>query len=116
LFRFNAIKPVKARFHFEVFWTKLEGFHGTVSAAWSSVLACACPFDTLANKLRDTVKGLQSWSQKIVGHVNSQPSLAREVLRQLEITQDRRSLPQQESWLRNQLKNIERTLMSPRGG
>ena len=40
----------------------------------------------------NTVKGLQSWSQKKVGHVNSQLGLAREVLHMLEIAQDARSL------------------------
>ena len=42
--------------------------------------AAACPFVTLANKSKSTVKGLQSWSHKKVGHVNSQLGLAREVL------------------------------------
>jgi len=42
--------------------------------------AAACPFVTLANKFKATIKGLQSWSHKKVGHVNSQLGLAREVL------------------------------------
>jgi hypothetical protein len=80
LLSLDAVKPGRARFHFEAFWTKLEGFHEAVEVAWSSVPAAACPFVTLANKFKSTVKGLQSWSHKKVGHVNSQLGLAREVL------------------------------------
>ena len=54
----NDIQPSKARFHFEAFWTKLEGFQEAVATAWSSVPITACPFITLANKFRATVKGL----------------------------------------------------------
>lgn len=67
-----------------------------MEAAWTSVPPTACPFDTLSKKFRATVKGLQSWSNKKVGHVNSQLGLAREVLHQLEIAQDARSLSSQE--------------------
>jgi hypothetical protein len=99
LFSQNAVKQGKARFHFEAFWTKLEVFQEAVAAAWSSVPSSACPFDTLVRKFRATVRGLQSWSHKKVGHVNSQLGLAREVLHQLEIAQDNRSLSNQELWL-----------------
>lgn len=92
--------------------TKLEGFHEAVEAAWSSVPAAACPFVTLANKFKATVKGLQSWSYKKVGHVNSQLSRAREVLHQLEIAQDARPLSRQEKWLRDQLKKHSLALSS----
>ena len=92
LLSLNAVKPGKARFHFEAFWTKLDGFHSAVEEAWSSVPAVGCPFVTLANKFKAVVKGLQSWSHKKVGHVNSQLGLAREVLHQLEIAQDARVL------------------------
>ena len=36
LLSLDAVKPGRARFHFEAFWTKLEGFHEAVEAAWSS--------------------------------------------------------------------------------
>jgi hypothetical protein len=73
-------------------------------AAWSSVPVSSCPFDTLARKFQTTVKGLQSWSHKKIGHVNSQLELARKILHQLEIAQDYWSLSNLETWLRNQLK------------
>jgi len=100
----NDVHPRKARFHFEAFWTSLEGFQDVVAAAWASEPASHCPFDTLARNFRATVRNLQSWSQKKVGHVNSQLALAREVLHQLEIAQDCRGLSRLELWLKNKLK------------
>jgi len=100
----NDVQPGKARFHFEAFWTKLEGFQDAVASAWASEPASHCPFDTLARKFRATVRSLQSWSQKKIGHVNSQLALAREVLHQLEIAQDSRGLSRLEIWLKNKLK------------
>jgi len=76
----NDVQPAKARFHFEEFWPTLDGFQEAVETAWSSVQATSCPFDTLAKKFQATVRSLQSWSQKKVGHVNSQLELAREIL------------------------------------
>ena len=100
----HDVQPRKARFHFESFWCKLEGFQDAVETAWTSVDASCCPFDTLARKFRATVRRLQSWSQKKVGHVNTQLGLAREILHQLEIAQDHRALSGLELWLRNKLK------------
>ena len=100
----NDVQPTMARFHFESFWTKQEGFQDAVEAAWSSVPRSNCPFDTLAKKFRATVRGLQSWSQKQIGHINTQLGLAREILHQLEIAQDHRNLSALEVWFRNKLK------------
>jgi len=100
----NDVHPGKARFHFESFWTSLDGFQDDVAEAWASEPASHFPFDTLARKFRATVRKLQSWSQKKVGHVNTQLALAREVLHQLEIAQDSRGLSRLELWLKNKLK------------
>lgn len=81
-------RPHRHRFHFEAFWPRLDGFQEAVTAAWTSVQVGTCSFLTLNQKLKAVARGLQSWSDKHVGHVNSQLSLAREVLHQLEITQD----------------------------
>jgi len=97
-------KSGRRRFHFEAFWTKLEGFQETIAAAWASVPAGPCPFSTLNLKFKAATKALQSWSDKSVGHVNSQLALAREILHQLEIAQDSRTLSPREDWLKNNLK------------
>jgi hypothetical protein len=59
-----------------------------------------------------TAKGLQAWSDKKVGHVKSQLSLAREILHQLEIAQDGKTLSQEESVLKNMLKKHTLVLSS----
>lgn len=92
----NDIQPGKRRFHFEAFWPKLDGFMEAVQSAWDSVQTASCPFDTLAQKLQATSRGLQSWSQKNVGHVKTQLGMARVVLHQLEIAQDSWVLSQEE--------------------
>jgi hypothetical protein len=96
--------PSKQGFTSESFWIKLEGFQEAVEAGWSSVAHSPCPFETLSRKFKATVKALPSWSQRAVGHVNSQLELAREILHQLEITQDARGLVGRELCLRNKLK------------
>ena len=56
----NDVHPGKARFHFESFWTSLDGFQDAVAEAWASEPALHCPFDTLARKFRATVRKLES--------------------------------------------------------
>lgn len=70
--------------------------------AWSSVPRQNCPFATLDSKLKAVTRGLQSWSDKTVGNVNSQLALAREVLHQLEIAQDKQQLSVEEAWFKKQ--------------
>jgi hypothetical protein len=50
-------------------------------------------------------KGLQAWSDKRVGHVESQLELAREILHRLEIAQDGRPLSPAEWTLKTGLRN-----------
>jgi hypothetical protein len=84
----------------------------TVEAAWTSVPARPCPLETLSLKLKATERRLQSWSQKSVGHLNSQLFLAKEILHQLDIAQDSRTLQPNELWLRNNLKKHSFVLAS----
>jgi endonuclease/exonuclease/phosphatase family metal-dependent hydrolase len=97
-------KSGKRRFHFESFWTKLEGFQDIVLAAWNSIESATCPFKSLEMKLQGVAKSLQAWSEKQVGHVRSQLALAKEILHMLEIAQDGRVLSPAERWLKFRLK------------
>lgn len=106
------IKTGVKRFHFEAFWPKLDGFNEAVATAWESIPQSSCPFATLDQKFQAVSRGLQSWSDKTVGHVKSQLALAREVLLQLEIAQDVRSLSPEERWFRNALKKHSLALAS----
>jgi len=90
----------------------MNGFLETVEIAWGLVQPRCCPLETLSLKLQATAKRLQSWSQKRIGHLNSQLILAKEVIHQLDIVQDNRALQPDEIWLRNSLKKHALALSS----
>jgi len=102
----------KKRFHFEAFWPSLDGFLEVVKDAWDTIQPRTCPLDTLALKLKATTRGLQSWSQKKFGHFNSQLLLAKEIVHQLDIAQERWPLQPNELWLHNNLKKHSLALSS----
>ena len=72
-------------------------------------MSLCCPLDL---KLEAVTKGLQSWSDRNVGHINSQLALAREILHQFEIAQDSCALSPGEAWLKNNLKKHSLALAS----
>jgi hypothetical protein len=63
-------------------------------------------------KIKATSRGLQSWSDQVVGRVNFQLALSREILHQFEIAQDSRQLSSGELWLKNNLKKHSLALAS----
>jgi hypothetical protein len=84
-------------FHFESFWTRMEGFMEEVQHSWLQPLDCCCPLQCFAGKLKRLSKHLQSWSQKNVGNIKRQVLMAKEILHRLEIARDSRSLSPQKS-------------------
>jgi hypothetical protein len=72
----------------------------------------SCPFSTLNLKLGAVTKGLQAWSNRKVGHVQSQLAMAQEILHRLEIAQDSWSLSQEELGLKSVLKKCSLMLSS----
>jgi len=63
-------------------------------------------------KLKAVTKGLQSWSDRNVGHINSQLTLAQEILHLFEIAKDSHTLSPGEAWLKNNLKKHSLALAS----
>lgn len=94
----------KRRFHFESYWPKLDGFHGVVQQSWAQPVTATCPVERISLKLKRLARALQSWSEKEIGHVKIQHSIAREILHRLEIAQDSRPLNVYEDWLRGTAK------------
>jgi hypothetical protein len=90
----------------------MDGFQDAVAQTWGSVPAGPCPLITLSKKLQATARALQSWSDKKVGNIKLQLELARELLHQLEVAQDSRSLSSSEVWLRNSIKKHSLALSS----
>jgi hypothetical protein len=100
------------RFHFESYWTRIEGFMEEVQQYWLQPLEYSCPLQCFAGKLKRLSKHLQSWSQKKVGNIKRQLLMAKEILHRLEIARDSRSLSPQEEWLRQRLKHHSLALVS----
>jgi hypothetical protein len=59
---------------------------------------------TLNNKLRATAKSLQRWSDKWIGHIKLQISIALEVILGLDVASDSQSMSHEEFELRKLLK------------
>jgi hypothetical protein len=108
----HHVQRGKQRFHFESFWTKLDGFQEAVATAWTAVPIGPCPLLTLAAKLKAMARGLQGWSERKVEHVSTQLELAKELMHQLEIAQDYRALSASEVWIHNNLKKHSLALAS----
>jgi hypothetical protein len=102
----------KKRFQFESFWPKFEGFQDVVQQAWSSVQRKPCPLETLSLKFKAAAKGLQSWSDKKLGHFKTRLEMAREIIHQLEIARDNRQLSSLEVWLCQCLKKHSCLILS----
>uniref|UniRef100_A0A0A9DT92 Endonuclease/exonuclease/phosphatase domain-containing protein n=1 Tax=Arundo donax TaxID=35708 RepID=A0A0A9DT92_ARUDO len=107
----------KRRFHFESFWTNIDGFHETLQQAWSDPVDSACPLKVFAIKLGRLCKALQAWGQRKVGNIKQQLAIAKDIIHRLEIARDSRLLSDEEEWLRRKLKvhclglsSLERTI------
>lgn len=76
----NSYQPGKRRFHFEVFWPQLPGFHETVQQAWNEPTGRtnAGPLEQLTDKFQHLTRCMQAWSQRQIGNVRSQLDQATE--------------------------------------
>uniref|UniRef100_A0A453SYS8 Endonuclease/exonuclease/phosphatase domain-containing protein n=1 Tax=Aegilops tauschii subsp. strangulata TaxID=200361 RepID=A0A453SYS8_AEGTS len=108
------------RFHFEEFWTRLDGFHNIVAGAWHSVHDDD-PFRRLMRRMQITARKLTSWSTRTVGNVRLKLAISRELLLRLDSAQESRPLSPHEDWLRRQIKasylslaSLERTIAQQR--
>jgi hypothetical protein len=46
------------RFHFEAFWSKMQGFEEAVALGWNSIPAGPCHFAVIDAKIKATMRGL----------------------------------------------------------
>ena len=105
------------RFHFQKFWTKIDGFQEVVRQAWDSQPSMVNPFKRLAMKLKATTNKPMSWSDKYAGSIKQQMHIANEVILRLDVTMEVRSLTPAEMVLRQLMKrkllgmaSLERTI------
>jgi exonuclease III len=82
--------PARRRFHFEDFWTRLDGYQDVVAAAWTSVHDDD-PFKRLLRRLQTTARKLTSWSAKSVGSIRDKLAISRELLLRFDGAQEKQS-------------------------
>jgi hypothetical protein len=97
---------VRPRFRFESFWTAMPGFQEVVAEAWHRGIPTTInPLTSLHIKLSRTSKALKTWSKTLLPQSKIAMAVCREVIHQLEIAQESRSLSPREHQLINFLKN-----------
>ena len=92
-----------------------------VKLAWSTTPAATNDYLTPHNKLRATAVSLQRWSDRWIGNVKLQILVALEVIKQLDVAMETRTLSDAERALRKCLKkkllglsSLERTIVRQR--
>jgi exonuclease III len=83
--RLDVVPWAKPQFCFEAFWTTLDGFLDVVAEAWSAMPGGADACRTLDSKLRYTAKALRAWSAKSVDGVRLQLTMARLIVKELDV-------------------------------
>lgn len=104
LLQTNLANISKPRFHFEAFWPSLDDYEQVIQLAWQRPQA---PFESLVqldSTLRALIRELQRWSSSRIGEIKEQLLIARELISQLDVAQERRQLSQAEIGLRTRYK------------
>jgi endonuclease/exonuclease/phosphatase family metal-dependent hydrolase len=91
-------------FRFENFWTKMDGFFQAVQEAWDRPLSTTLPIKRLHIKLSRVAKNLKKWKRGKIGNTRLQLAIAKEIILQLELAQESRTLTAEELDLRRRLK------------
>lgn len=80
----NSGNMTKARFHFEIFWPKLDDYEHIIEEAWQRSVVPGGPMARFDAKLRALVKELQRWAATKIGGIKEQLLMARELIHQLD--------------------------------
>ena len=117
----NVSINMKSHFKFESFWIRAQGFMDVVKLAWSTTPVATNDYLTLHNKLRTTAVSLQRWSDRWIGNVKLQILVALEVIKQLDVAMETRTVSDAERAPRKCLKkkllglsSLERTIARQR--
>ena len=99
----SAQQPMGRRFHFKEFWLRMDGYHGTVTMAWTSITDDD-PFCRLMKRMQATARGLTSLSLHNVGSIKGKMEIARELISRFDKAQEDRLLTPHEAGFHKQLK------------
>jgi hypothetical protein len=103
LFIKPIVCPTKRCFRFENFWLN-EEIKDIISQAWSSVTYSSNPTQNLKNRLWSTQKALSLWAKQKFKNKNIYLVRSKEVIRLLDLAEERRVLNIEEFGLRIALK------------
>jgi len=82
----------------------MDGFQELVQDIWNKPVASTQPLKRLHVKLSRVAKAIKRWRKEKIGDIMLQLTLVKEILLQLEATQEHRALSQEELQLRRRLK------------
>ena len=108
----NSTIRSKQRFHFEIFWPKLDGFIEAVERGWHCDNKVTNAYRRLDCLLRNVTRELQSWAAKKIGSVKLQLLIAKELILRFDRAQEQRELSEEEFQLRKDLKKLTLGLSS----
>lgn len=80
------------RFHFESFWTKVDGFQEMVMKAWNSAPTIGNPFKPIMAMLKRLTRALARGSDIFIGNIKLQIFVANEVILRLDMAMESRQL------------------------
>lgn len=87
-------------FRFENFSVHVDGFKEMVQQIWERPVHSVMPLKRLNTKLARVAKGIKRWRKEKIGDTRLQLAIVKEVLLQLEATQETRTLTPEEIDLR----------------
>jgi hypothetical protein len=92
-------------FRFEAYWLKMEGFYEVVQGAWDKPVNSQDASKVLLTKIGRTAKALKKWDRKRAQERRLKIDVANEVIFQLDVAQESRSLSAEETSFRKLLKD-----------
>lgn len=108
-------------FRFESYWLKFPDFLQITEDSWNRPIQTSNPFVRLHLKLKRLARDLRRWKATKIGDIRLQLIIANEVVYQLDVAQEERTLSDAEQSLRKSLKSrilglaaIERTRLRQR--
>lgn len=97
-------REINMNFRFEAFWLKLPDFMETVAESWNRPIRSINPFAKLHLKLCRLARDLRRWSKSHIGDLRLRLAIANEVIFQLDVAQEDRTLSDEEQCLHKDLK------------
>lgn len=82
----------------------MPGFHEEVTTAWNKPVQATDAFRKLHIKMSRTAKALKQWQKLNIGNIRNQMLVAKEILWQFDVAQERRELNQEEREFRERIQ------------